>query len=232
MAPDSRKLLGTYRTPKCKIGERVDCLARGVVIIIGLSAGRIQWPVAVRPGIGGRSLVLNWDLAEAIRRETNRAVCHWWGVTPQTVSKWRKALGVKNTEATTRWRTKFGKSWKMQKAIKAMGAKARDPQRRAKIAAARRGKPRPAGVIERLTESNCGRKHTKAASDRGLRSTHLHRSKRRRERGEIDCRAGPLRARDTLPAIRRRAMARGSRDAGTSGGDAAGAIQAGGTGRD
>lgn len=181
MKPDARKLLGTYRTPACKIGERVTCLARGDVDVIKLSAGRIQWPIAVRPGIGGRSLVLNWDLAEAVRRETNRAVCYWWGVTPQTVSKWRKALGVKNTEATTRWRTMFGKSAKMRKAITAMAAKARDPKRRAKIAAAKRGKPRPPGMMESLQQANIGRKHTKAARA-NMSASH----KKRERRGRMD----------------------------------------------
>jgi hypothetical protein len=42
-------------------------------------------------------------LAEAARRESNAAVRHWWGVTPQTVSKWRKRLGVgRYTDGTRR----------------------------------------------------------------------------------------------------------------------------------
>jgi hypothetical protein len=84
----------------------------------------------------------------------------WWGVTPQAVSKWRKALGVRNTEATTRWRTAFGKSWKMRKAINAMAAKARDSIRRAKIAAAKKGKPRPPEVVVAMRRALTGRKHS------------------------------------------------------------------------
>jgi transposase-like protein len=35
--------------------------------------------------------------ADAIRRESNQAVAYWFGVSDQTVSKWRKALGVDMT---------------------------------------------------------------------------------------------------------------------------------------
>jgi len=43
-------------------------------------------------------------------------------------------------------------------AIEGMHAKARDPVRRAKIAASRRGKPRPPEVIEALRRANLGKK--------------------------------------------------------------------------
>jgi len=42
-------------------------------------------------------------------------------------------------------------------------AKAKDPERCAKIAAAQRGKPRPAGVLQAAWEANRGRKHTAEA---------------------------------------------------------------------
>jgi hypothetical protein len=55
----------------------------------------------------GEVHVVYGPLAEAIRRESNQAVCHWWGVTPQTVTKWRKALGVDHTEGTSRLRSEY-----------------------------------------------------------------------------------------------------------------------------
>jgi hypothetical protein len=42
-------------------------------------------------------------------------------------------------------------------------AKHRDPQRRAKIAAAKRGKPRPRHVIEAMNNALRGKTHTKEA---------------------------------------------------------------------
>src|SRR5688500_13358624 len=106
MTPDSRKLLGTYRTPRFKYGAKVLCEARGEVTIVKLSDGPIPWPIG-RSDAGALSLVLYRDLARAVRREANRAVAHHWGVTSQTVTKWRKALDVERTEGTTRWRVAF-----------------------------------------------------------------------------------------------------------------------------
>jgi hypothetical protein len=39
-------------------------------------------------------LIVCGDLVKAVRRESEVAVAHWWGVTAQTVRVWRKALGV------------------------------------------------------------------------------------------------------------------------------------------
>jgi hypothetical protein len=46
---DLRRLLfGAYRTPVFKYGDVVICEARGQVEIVGLSGGRIPWPVGKR----------------------------------------------------------------------------------------------------------------------------------------------------------------------------------------
>jgi hypothetical protein len=76
---DRFRLLGTYRTPRFRIGQRVRCLVRGEVIITGMTDAPIPWPI----GKSGRrrSLVVYKGLARAIRREANQAVCHWWGLT-------------------------------------------------------------------------------------------------------------------------------------------------------
>ena len=112
---DRYKLLGTYRTPRVRVV--LSCEARDCdVIVTGYSDARIPWPLGRQRGRSARALVVYGGLAEAVRRESNVAVCHWFGITPQTVSKWRKALGVEPANPGTH---------------------------RLKIAAARRGKPRP-----------------------------------------------------------------------------------------
>lgn len=98
------------------------------------------------------------DLAKAVRLESNQTVCRLFGVTPQTVSKWRKALGVpQNNPGTLRRRVEHGTSPRGQKALKAMWAKACDPVRRAKIAAAKIGKRRPAHVGEAVRKAHLGK---------------------------------------------------------------------------
>ena len=106
-----------------------------------------------------RSLIVFDVLAEVVRRESNQAVCHWWGITPQTVTKWRRALGVgRMTAGSTRLRRDyFLEPWARRAQAKAH-AKTRDPVRRAKISAARRGKPRPAHVVEGMRRRMLGTK--------------------------------------------------------------------------
>jgi hypothetical protein len=161
----------TYRTPTFRYGQRVECLARGEVTIVGLTDARVPWPIGKTKR--ARGFVLYRDLARAVQRESNQTVCLLFGVTAQTVSKWRKALGVpQNNVGTMRRRVEVGK--RNTKAIKAMHAKARDPGRRAKIAAAKRGKPRPRAVIAALRKANLGR--TQSAESRAKRSaTHKRR---------------------------------------------------------
>ena len=137
----------TYSTPIFRFGQRVECAVRGEVVIVGLTDAPVAWPI----GKHGRakSLVVYRDLAKAIKREANQQVCRLFGITPQTVSKWRKALGVEPINpGTRRLLVAHGRSPAGQKAVRAMHRTARDPGRRAKIAAARLGKPRPQSVIE------------------------------------------------------------------------------------
>lgn len=142
---DRFKFLGTYKTPRVRIGRRLTCEARDCdVIVVGYSDGRIPWPLGRRPRQAAKALIVYGDLADAVRRESNQAVCYWFGVTPQTVSKWRKLLGVGLTnDGTHRLRSAYtDETWAVEARAKAH-AKTGDPERRAKIAAAKRGKPRP-----------------------------------------------------------------------------------------
>src|SRR4051812_23905409 len=94
-----RLLNGPYAAPRCRPGKRLTCEVRGAVTVCGLSDGPIPWPVGKRGR--AKALVVFAGLARAVRTESNLAVCHWWGVTAQTVSKWRRLLDVpRATEGT------------------------------------------------------------------------------------------------------------------------------------
>jgi hypothetical protein len=77
------------------------------------------------------------------------------------VTKWRKALGVTQiNDGTLRLKIAYSDEPFFKRAQQKAWTKARDPQRRAKIAAAKRGKPRPAHVIEAMAAARLGTKHT------------------------------------------------------------------------
>jgi hypothetical protein len=158
---DRFRLLGTYPTPRMRLGTVLSCEHRdGDVIVTGYSEGRIAWPVGRRKGAGGRGLILYGDLARAVRRESHLAVRHWFGVGHQTVSRWRKALGVGfSTEGTVRLKSDYNQEPWAHAARKNAVAKARDPERRRKIAEAKRGKPRPRHVIEAMRKGRTGKPH-------------------------------------------------------------------------
>src|SRR5262245_43407536 len=135
--PTPPRLLGTYRAPRFGYGQAVRCEVNGPVVIVGLSAAPIPWPVCKR----GKWLVpiVYKGLSKAVRREAEQAVSYWWGVGLWSVWQWRKALGVGAvTEGTSR--LKHGHA--LEPGVTAGRAKAhalnRDPKadapRRAKIA--------------------------------------------------------------------------------------------------
>jgi hypothetical protein len=89
-----RLLHGPYQAPRHRLGRKLFCEIYGWVAVRQVSDGRIPWPMS-RPKEGGTPfLILCGDLVQAVRRESNQAVAHWWGVADKTVSKWRKALDV------------------------------------------------------------------------------------------------------------------------------------------
>lgn len=96
------KLLhGPYQAPRCRLGRKLFCEIRGWVPVQRFSAGRIAWPQTLWKR--SPAFILTGDLANAVRVESNQAVCYWWGVTPQTVTVWRKALDLpRATEGTSR----------------------------------------------------------------------------------------------------------------------------------
>jgi hypothetical protein len=100
------KLLhGPYHPPRYRVGTPLFCEMRGSATVRGISAGRIPWPETTPSphGAGVRCLILCGDLVRAVKQESNQAVAYWWGVSGQTVTQWRKALGVQpRNEGTMR----------------------------------------------------------------------------------------------------------------------------------
>lgn len=171
---DRFRLLGKYKTPRFRIGQRVLCEVRGEVVITGMTEAPIPWPLGLRVR-GRHTLIVYKDLAKALRRESNQAICHWWGITPQTVSKWRKLLGIERaTPGTFRLQSEYAFEPACVEGRRKAHAKAGDPERRAKIAAARRGKPRPPHVLEAMHAARRGSRHSKETREQ-MRQAHRRR---------------------------------------------------------
>jgi hypothetical protein len=69
------------------------------VVVTSWSDAPIPWPrcrALDGPG-GGSGILLDEELARAVRHESAAAVMHLWGVTAGVVWRWRKALGVTRT---------------------------------------------------------------------------------------------------------------------------------------
>ncbi|HQR44272.1 MAG TPA: NUMOD3 domain-containing DNA-binding protein [Gemmatales bacterium] len=148
---------GPYRTPRYRKGQVVICSARGQVTIVGTSDGKMPWPVGKTHR--AKSLVLYKDLERAVRRESVLAIQYWWGVGPMAVRRWRTALGIvgTNNEGTSALRRDhFAEPW-AEIARRKAWSKARDPVRCEKIAASKRGKPRPPHVLEAMRKASVGR---------------------------------------------------------------------------
>jgi hypothetical protein len=172
-----RLLFGPYRAPYVRKGDVVFCELRGEAVVCGMSGGRIPWPVA-RHKRGKPFLIVFAGLAEAIRRESNQAVAFWWSIDKQTVSKYRKALGVpRKTEGSSRLhRDAFLESVPPEARERGI-RNASSPEANAKKSAAKLGKPRPAHLMEALARANRGRKLSQTTR-RKMSATHKRRGTR------------------------------------------------------
>jgi hypothetical protein len=170
---------GPYKTPRFKYGHIVMDEARDCeVVIVDISNARIPWPMGRRRDSTARALVVYGHLVDALESESNIAICHWWGVTPQTVSKWRKALGVgPATDGTSKLLSANALEEAVVEGLKKAQSKARDPARRAKIAAARRGKPRPKHVIRAMRNGRTGKPQS-AEARKKMSEAHKRRGTR------------------------------------------------------
>jgi hypothetical protein len=95
-----RLLHGPYEAPPLRVGDRATCLfADCDVVITGWTDARLSWPRCRPLGMprSHPSLLVNEDLARAIRQESAAALTYWWGASAFVIWKWRKALGVSRT---------------------------------------------------------------------------------------------------------------------------------------
>ena len=102
-----RLLFGPDNPPALKVGDKALCLYRDAqVVIYDWSLARIPWPLCYHAGTraAGKGLLVDEELARAIRLESAVAVGHWWGVSEATVLKWRKVMGAgrRNNPGTQR----------------------------------------------------------------------------------------------------------------------------------
>src|SRR5262245_54933653 len=103
MTADNRvKLLfGPYKPPPLKRGDRTHCLFRDCqVVITSWTDALIPWPrcrALDGPG-GGSGLLVDEELARAVRHEAAVAVIFWWAASANAVKNWRRALGVGRTD--------------------------------------------------------------------------------------------------------------------------------------
>ncbi|MFL5329152.1 MAG: hypothetical protein ACJ8C4_09555 [Gemmataceae bacterium] len=89
-------IAGPYLPPRLRKGTRTTCLYRDAeVVITSMSNGRVSWPRCRAIGsIGGSGLLVDDELARAVRTESAEAIGYWWGVSCSTVWLWRLALGA------------------------------------------------------------------------------------------------------------------------------------------
>src|SRR5262245_10036279 len=95
-------LFGPYTPPPLKVGDRLFCHYRDAeVVVYDWSTAPAPWPLCYQVGSGGagKGILVDDELARAIRHESAAAVQHWWGVCQTTVCKWRAALGVWRVDA-------------------------------------------------------------------------------------------------------------------------------------
>ncbi len=89
-------LFGPYRAPKLRRGQRATCYYRdGDVVITTWSDAPITWPRCHRLHVGGPpGLLVDDELARAVKSEAGVAVAYWWGVNYDLVKRWRRSLAV------------------------------------------------------------------------------------------------------------------------------------------
>jgi hypothetical protein len=93
-----RLLHGPYLASSLRRGDRATCLFRDcLVVVTSWSDAPIPWPRcrALTGGRGGSGLLVDEELARAVRCESVLAIRHWWGASAGAVWRWRRALGVR-----------------------------------------------------------------------------------------------------------------------------------------
>ena len=89
-------LCGPYKAPPLKRGDSAVCLVRDcAVVITSWTDAPISWPrCRAIDSHGGSGLLVEEELARAVRHESATAIMNWWSASQRAVCSWRKALGV------------------------------------------------------------------------------------------------------------------------------------------
>src|SRR5262249_59558985 len=97
MLPDRERLkllFGPYAAPPLKRGDKACCLFRDAeVVVTSWTFAPIPWPrcrLADGPG-GGSGLLVDEELARAVRHESAAAIMFWWQARQTAVNNWRPA---------------------------------------------------------------------------------------------------------------------------------------------
>jgi hypothetical protein len=102
-----KPLFGPYQAPPLNRGDRTTCLYRdATVVVTSWTDAPIPWPrcrALDTPGPGS-GLLVDEELARAVRHESAAAIMFWWSASHTAVQNWRRALGVgrKDNEGTAR----------------------------------------------------------------------------------------------------------------------------------
>lgn len=131
-------LCAPYTAPAVRRGDWIMDELLGLVEVGGWTGAPIPWPYRRRTG--SPSLILTDDLVRAVRCEAELAICDQWGVSKGTVYKWRKALGVGRITQGTHKLLRDNTGVPAEAAARGR-ERARSPENRAKIAAAKTGVP-------------------------------------------------------------------------------------------
>jgi hypothetical protein len=152
---------GPYRTPRFKYGALVRDGIRSEVKVVGLTDGRIPWPIGQRGR--ARSLVFSGSLVRAVRTESIVSICYWWGIGRRSVYRWRKALGIPGCNpGTRRLKTKYGGTPAYRRNLRKASSTAGDPPRRAKVSAALKGRKRSEKTVQAIIAAKIGRPRSEA----------------------------------------------------------------------
>jgi hypothetical protein len=115
-------LLGTYAPPDVRRGQVVECAYLGRPCrVTNWTTAPLPWPRCKSVAGGSPGLWVNADLLRAIRTESASALQHWFGVSQNTVCRWRKKFGIGRGDSPG--------SRSLFKAASALGLKARKRRR-------------------------------------------------------------------------------------------------------